>query len=130
LGSSTYRNGQLISENGTVYIVYKNTKTGFISAYVFNGLGYSFNQVVNVGYTGLLDSGYTVSSKDASHPWGAWIKSGHTVYFVHELGLIPVPSYDVFLNNNGQDNLVVSANSYDFVRPMLSPMVYNDSRLR
>lgn len=130
LGSSTYRNGQLISENGTVYIVYKNTKTGFISAYVFNGLGYSFNQVVNVGYTGLLDSGYTVSSKDASHPWGAWIKSGHTVYFVHELGLIPVPSYDVFLNNNGQDNLVVSANSYDFVRPMLSPMVFNDSRLR
>jgi hypothetical protein len=52
------------------------------------------------------------------------------VYFVHELGLIPVPTYEVFLSNGGADSLVVAANPYDFQLLMLSEMVMNDTRLR
>lgn len=130
LGSSTYNNGQLINENGTVYIVYKNTKTAFSSASVFRGLGFSFDRVVNTGYTSLGISGYTVTTASASHPWGAWVKNGSTVYFVHELGLIPVPDYNTFINNGGQDNLVVQANSWDFQRTILSTMTWGDARLR
>jgi hypothetical protein len=130
LGNQLYPNGTLIQENGTVYIVYKNTKSGFVSRQVFEGFGFSFGQVQYVTNTGLSDSGYTIRTANASHPWGSWVKSGQTVYFVHELGLIPVGSYDVFLNNGGRDNLVVKANSYDFQRPMLSTMEYNDARLR
>ncbi|MCX6797366.1 MAG: Ig domain-containing protein [Candidatus Doudnabacteria bacterium] len=130
LGYTLYNNGALISEYGTVYIVYKNTKSGFTSSWVFQNLGFSFNNVVAVGNSGLIDSGYTVNTAYSSHPWGSWIKSGRTVYFVHEQGLIPVPSGDVFLNNGGSWNLVVNANRYDFERPILPVMDYNDSRLR
>lgn len=129
LGSSVYANGQLISENGTVYIVYKNTKTGFVSASVFKALGFKFANVDEVGTSGLSDSGYTVRSAYASHPWGSWIKSGSTIYFVHEDGLIPVPNWSTFINNGGQSSFVVPANHYDFNLPILSRMVLGDNRL-
>lgn len=129
-GTSTYRNGTLIQENGTVYIVYKNSKTGFANRQAFEGLGFSFGQVTYSSNSGLYDTGYIVRTASASHPWGTWIKSGQAVYFVHEMGIIPVPDYATFLNNGGEDRLVVPANSWDFQRPMLSSMVYNDSRLR
>jgi hypothetical protein len=130
LGTSTYKNGTLISEGGTVYIVYKNTKTAFGNRAAFEGLGYSFTQVTNVGYANLSNTGYIITTANAAHPWGSWIKAGQTVYFVHESGLIPVGNYSTFLNNGGEDRFVVSANIYDFQRPMLSVMTDNDSRLR
>ncbi len=130
LGAAYYNNGFLLLENNTVYIVYKNTRTGFANRSAFEGLGFNFNQVSYGSSSGLVDSGYIVNTSRASHPWGSWVKSGQTVYFVHESGLIPVPSYDIFQNNGGQDNLVVKANTYDFQRPILSMMVYNDARLR
>ena len=129
--ASTYANGQLISEGSTVYIVYKNTKTAFSSASAFLGLGFSFNNVLAVGNSGLAESGYTVTKANASHPWGTWIKnSGNTVYFVGDLGLIPVPNWNTFLNNGGQAGFIVPANSYDFSLPILSPMTLNDPRLQ
>ena len=130
LGASTYPNGQLISENGTVYMVYKNTKTGFVSASVFTGLGFKFANVSNVSISGLIDSGYIIRSTYSGHPWGAWVKSGTTVYMVHEQGLIPVPDWNTFLNNGGQAYFIVSANSYDLALPRLSPMTYGDARLQ
>ncbi len=129
-GISAYQNGSLIKENGTVYMVYKNTKTGFASAAAFVGLGFNFGNVMNVSGSGLLDSGYIVRSSSAAHPWGSWVKSGQTVYFVHELGLIPVPDWNTFVNNGGLSSMVVGANSNDFRLPMLSSMVSSDSRLR
>lgn len=131
LGASVYANGQLISVNGTVYMVYKNTLTAFANASAFTGLGYSFGSVYSVNYpSGMTISGYVISSPFAAHPWGSWIKSGSTVYFVSQYGLIPVPDWSTFLNNGGQANVVVNANSWDFQQPMLSPMIYSDSRLR
>jgi plastocyanin len=131
LGASTYNNGQLINQNGTVYIVYKNTETAFSSAGVFLGLGFNFSNVISVGpYNVLNNPGYVISTSRASHPWGSWIKSGQTIYFVHELGLIPVGDWNTFINNGGQSNLIVPANSWDFQRPILSPMTIGDARLR
>lgn len=130
LGATSYKSGTLMIENGTVYIIYKNTKTGFASRSVFEGLGFNFGQVVTSSYSGIPDSGYIVRSSKNAHPWGAWIKSGSTVYFVHDSGLIPVSDYSTFINNGGEDRLVVPANSYDFRLPMLSVMTYNDPRLR
>jgi hypothetical protein len=129
-GTSIYNNGTLISENGTVYIVYKNTKTGFANVSAFTGLGFKFGQVMYVSGSGLVDSGFIVTTSRASHPWGSWIKSGNTVYFVHEQGVIPVPDWNTFLNNGGSSDLVVFANAFDFQRPILSVMSQNDSRLR
>jgi len=131
LGASTYANGQLISEGSTVYIVYKNTKTAFANSSVFSGLGFSFGNVLAVGSSNLINSSHTVTTIYSSHPWGSWVKnSGNTVYFVHDQGLIPVPDWNTFLNNGGQSAMIVSANSYDFRLPILSPMVSSDPRLQ
>ena len=130
LGATAYANGQLISEGSTVYIVYKNTKTAFASAAAFLGLGFKFGNVLAVGNSGLASSGYTVTTQYAQHPWGSWVKSGSTVYFVHESGLIPVPDWNTFLNNGGQSSFIVNANTYDFRLSMLSPMTSGDSRLQ
>jgi hypothetical protein len=130
LGASIYPNGKLISENGTVYIVYKDTKSSFASQAVFRGLGYKFSNVQEVGVSGLVNSGYVVNSTRTFHPWGSWIKNGTTIYFVHENGLIPVPDLSVFSDNNGELKNVVPANRYDFDLQILSVMEYNDARLK
>lgn len=129
-GAALFNNGTLIKENNTIYIVYKNTRSGFANFPAFTGLGYKLQNVLFVSNTGLFDSGRVIRSENEAHPWGSWIKSGTTVYFVHDSGLIPISAYDVFLNNSGQDALVVPANIYDFSKQVLSPMVFNDSRLK
>ena len=129
-GANTYANGSLILENGTVYIVYKNTKSGFASASAFTGLGYKFSNVLKVSNSGLVQTNYIITTSATRHPWGSWIKSGSTIYFVHDQGLIPIPDWNTFLNNGGQASLVVPANTWDFRMLVLSPMVYNDQRLK
>ncbi len=131
-GNSGYgiSNGNLILINNTVYITYKNTKTGFSSGSVFQNLGFRFSQVTVWNGSYIPDSGYIVQTPYAAHPWGSWIKSGSTVYFVHASGLIPIPDWNTFLSNGGNSGLIVNANTYDFRLPMLSPMTYSDSRLQ
>lgn len=129
LGNSTYPNGQLVKENGTVYIMYRGQKSGFSSGVVFTNFGFKFGNVLNIGYSNIPNTGYVINNSNTSHPWGAWVQSGQAIYFVHQDGLIPVPSWDVFINNRGQSSFVVPANIYDFQRTILSSMVNNDSRL-
>jgi hypothetical protein len=131
LGSSTYKNGALVSENGTIYQIYKNAKTAaFANWAAFQGLGYSLDGVINTGYTNLPNAGYIISNSNVPHPWGTWIRSFNTVYFVHESGLIPVSDYNTFLNNGGEDRMIVPANFYDFQKTQQSMMQINDYRLR
>jgi ferredoxin len=127
--SSAYPSGQLINENGTISIVYMSTKTSFTNAAAFLGLGYKFVNVATVANSGLASSGHLVSTSLAQHPWGAWILSGGTVYFVSQNGLIPVPNWSTFLNNGGQSSFIVPANNYDMVLPQLSNMTASDSRV-
>ncbi|MGE5392599.1 MAG: putative Ig domain-containing protein, partial [Candidatus Saccharibacteria bacterium] len=130
-GASTFKNGALIRENGTIYTVYKNLKSGFANMDAFTGLGYKLSNVTDAGITSLSNSGYVIGTSQTAHPWGTWIKQGTTVYFVHENGLIPVSYYDVFLNNGGEDRMVVPANYYDFIGKQVLPvMSNNDWRLR
>lgn len=129
-GGNTYQNGQLLNENGTIYIVYKNTKTPFANAESFKGFGFRFEQAWGGQMTGLNNSGRVVTTAQSSHPWGSWIVNNSTVYFVHEQGLIPIPTWDVFLNNGGQERLLVQANTWDMQRTQLTLMVYGDTRLR
>lgn len=104
-GTQTYANGQLLNHNGTIYIVYKNTVRGFSNSAAFLGLGFNFNNAMG---TDVMNQtmGAVISTAKAVHPSGSWIKSGQTVYFVHETGLIPIPSYDIFLNNGGRIDLL------------------------
>ena len=128
LSQITYDSGTLVSDRGTVYLIYKDQRIGFSSAEVFLQLGFSWNSVV-YGDTSSLPYIYTVTSGVYSHPWGSWVRSGDTIYFVHEDGLIPVTTYEIFKNNGGESHLVVPMNWYDKQLKKLSKMKKNDSRL-
>jgi hypothetical protein len=127
---ASYSNGQLINENGTIYIVYQNTKVGFANAPAFLGLGFKFSNVIATANSDLAVSPKVVVTADGAHPRGTWVNSGKTVYFVTPAGLIPVPTWDIFLSNGGQAGFIVPADSYDLAMPKLPLMVLNDSRMK
>ena len=127
---STYTNGELINENGTIYIVYQNTKVGFANAPAFLGLGFNFSNVTSVTNSGLAVSDKVVVTASGAHPRGTWVSSGQTVYFVTPNGLIPVADWATFLQNGGQASYIVPANSYDLAFPQLSIMTTSDGRLQ
>jgi hypothetical protein len=129
-GSFTYNNGTLVNDNGTIYITYKNTKSGFANYTAFAGMGFKLENTINASTNGINLSGFTVTNPNAAHPWGSWIKNGSTIYFVHESGLIPIPTYDTFTNNGGVIKSVVEANSFDFNKTIQSAMIFNDNRLK
>jgi hypothetical protein len=128
-GISTFRSGEIVKDNGTIYIVYNNTKTPFASWTAFTGLGYKLSMVVDGPLVNVPDSGYVVNTMYAAHPWGSWVLSGKQIYFVHQDGLIPVPSMDVFYSNNGSLDRVVKANSWDLRKPRLPVMDNTDYRI-
>lgn len=130
LGGLIYNNGTLINDGGTVWITYKNQKSGFANMSAFLGLGYKTSNVINASTASLTNSGYVITNASVTHPWGSWVKSGNTIYFAHQDGLIPVSHYEIFRNNGGSDNMVVAANSWDLARPILPLMNSNDPRLR
>lgn len=130
LGRTTYTNGTLLLDNGTIYIMYRNSKTGFTNYPAFTGLGFQASNALSAGTFTIPSTGVTVSTSQQAHPWGSWVKNGSTVYFVHQSGLIPITSWDIFLNNGGSASLIVPMNSFDFQLPMLSVMSFNDSRLQ
>lgn len=130
LGGLIYNNGTLINDGGTIWITYKNTKAGFANMSAFLGLGYKTSSVISASTVNLSNQGFVVNHSNIAHPWGSWIKSGNTIYFVHESGLIPISHYDIFVGNGGRDHLVVTANQSDFAKPILSLMNNNDPRLR
>ncbi len=127
--NTTFKSGALVLDNGTVYLIYRDQKIGFSNERVFLDLGYQWSDVV-YGNTSYLPHIYTVTSGTYSHPWGSWVKSGSTIYFVHEDGLIPVPSDSIFKNNGGESKLTVPMNYYDRHLDTLSKMKNNDSRLK
>src|SRR3989338_4923790 len=115
---------------GTIYITYKNSKSGFASAQAFTSLGYKWANIISGSTGNIPHYGYNISSASVAHPWGSWINNAGTIYFVHDSGLIPIPSMGIFTSNGGVLKSVVEANSYDFNRPVLAQMDNNDWRLK
>lgn len=110
---ATYSVGDLIIENGTVYIIdHSMQKHGFVSKEVFEGLGYKFSNV----YPGNL-SGYTegaaISSVDRAHDNGTLINLDGTVYYVMSGHKIPFPSLKVFWSYGHRLEKVVQGNLHD-----------------
>ena len=125
---TTFKTGALVLDSGTVYLIYRDQRIGFASERVFLDLGYQWSDVV-YGNTSNLPYIYTVTNATYAHPWGSWVKSGSSIYFVHEDGLIPVSSESIFKNNGGESKLTVPMNYYDSQINKLSKMKNNDSRL-
>jgi hypothetical protein len=130
LGATTIKNGQLVKSGATVYQIYKNSKIGFATFPSFTGLGFSTKNIVQVSDDSFVNSQTVITTSQDSHPWGSWVNSNGTIYFVHQLGLIPIADYPTFLNNGGNPAFIVTANSYDMALPQLPIMQMNDYRLQ
>jgi|GEM_PF-2786116 len=83
--------------------------------------------------TGLAFNSNYISQSDIErygHTIGTWVKEGFTVYYITSNGLIPVPTYKIFLSNGGTNSKVKVINKYDLARPMLSLLSEKDSRVK
>jgi hypothetical protein len=106
------RNGSLINDNGTVYLITNGLRVGFSSAAVFTGLGYSFTNVAS-GDTSFLTALAPLNSSTIAHPDGTLINDNGTIYIMQNGYRMGIPSADVFKSWGMKSNEVVKANSYD-----------------
>lgn len=127
--SVNFKNGTLILDKRTVYIIYRGKKIGFANADAFTDFGYKWTNLYGTDSYSIPVVSFNVTTANDHHPWGTWVFSGQTIYFVHEYGLIPITTYDIFLNNGGDSKLLVPINGNDWRLPQLPQMTYNDYRL-
>lgn len=130
----SYPVGTLIQQGGTIYLITAPyVAVGFTSWPAFVGLGYQLRYVIQDNLFGYrIPTDYFLSSPTQSHPWTAWVISGRTVYYVSPEGLVGVPTWDIFLNNEGQDKYILPANQDDLQvlkdHPNLPLLQPNDPR--
>ncbi|MBI5530579.1 MAG: hypothetical protein HY918_03700 [Candidatus Doudnabacteria bacterium] len=65
-----------------------------------------------------------------SHAIGSWVISDGTVYYVSSNGLIPIPTWEIFLSNGGKQADITEINNGDMQLPLLPLMSAADSRVR
>lgn len=130
-GQLKFKNGQLVAQGKTVYIIYKNTKTPFTNYQAFKDMGFRDSQITFRGdLSAVPDTGYMIENSQSWHPWGSWIKKGNQVYFVHELGLMPVADMQTFALSGGSAAMLVAMNKADEELSILPPMKLVDIRLK
>ncbi len=136
LGDSTYLypTGSLVNDSGTIYFIDGTIKIPFTNWQAFVGLGYSLRNVVKGDLSAYTPSAsYSITTANADHAWGSWLLYNGTVYYSTQQGLVPVPSWAVFLNNGGQSKFIVKANKYDLAdlnnNPNLPTLAMSDTRV-
>lgn len=72
------RDGSLINDQGTIYIITDNYRIGFASAEAFLGLGYSFGDAL-VGDTSFLTTLEAINTDQIAHPSGTVVNDKGTI---------------------------------------------------
>lgn len=131
---TNYVHNALVNDNGTIYLIMGTVKIPFTSMQVFNALGYQLKHVVKGSAAAyrLPYGGYLLNSPTMEHPWGAWVSIGKTVYVVHEQGLIPIATMEIFTRNGGSAERLVPANAADktlLTKGNLTPLELVDPRV-
>ncbi len=115
--ASAYATGTLAKEGSTIYFLMSKdlVKIPFTSLTAFKGLGYKLNNAQTLDISQFRTaSTYKLNSPTQQHPWGSWMRwKDGTVYYSHPTGPIPVPSWNVLLNNGGKSELIVPMNAED-----------------
>lgn len=107
------RNGSLINDHGTIYIITNGLRAGFTSDSVFRGLGYSYANVID-GDTSFMVTLPPINSVNRAHPTGTVINQDGTLFFMTASGgKYGIPNLDIFNSWGLKLSEVVPANSYD-----------------
>lgn len=127
------------------WYVYSNSNSGIASASVSSGAllvkGISNGTAVILVCTDAAGSHcmqvtITVTgnvlgvSVNMPHPAGSWVIQAGTVYYVHATGLIPVPTWSIFVSNGGTKAKIVEANTGDMSLLVLPLLKNKDSRVK
>ncbi len=106
------REGSLINDHGTIYLVSGSGRTGFTSEAVFKGLGYTYANVYN-GDTSYMVTQSPVSSSNVKHPDGSLVNDNGTLYIINNDTKLGVPSMKVLESWGYWLSDVVPANNFD-----------------
>ena len=125
-----FKNGDLINDNGTIYLIMGKMRLPFTNFDAFVGLGFS-NRTITSGSSSLYQTPatYKIEKSNQQHPWGSWILHKGTVYYSTANGLVGVPSHEVLVNNGGSFNQLMPANSADVQAITSGVLELNDSRV-
>lgn len=123
------RDGSLINDNGTIYIVSDWHRRGFTSAKVFLDLGYSFSNAIP-GDTSFLTTYTPISSSKREHAPGTVVNDNGTLCFLQSpfkaedktSGRQCFTSMSNFYEWGFKLHEVIPANIYDKRLPMRAPM--------
>src|SRR3989344_3939200 len=113
----TPRNGSLINDKGTIYLITNGLRIGFASADAFLGLGYSY-ATVQPGDTSFMVALAPINNSAMSHPDGTLVNDNGTIYIMKNNTKMGFPSLQVFFSWGFELNKVVPANSYDRGAPV------------
>ncbi len=129
-----FPSGSLILDQGVIYFVAGSLKIPFTSMQVFRGLGFSISNVVKADSSSFVfSSDYNLHSSTQEHPWGSWLINKGVVYYSTAEGMVPAPTWDIFLNNGGQAKFILTMNKADLgvlkVHPNLPVLTENDQHM-
>lgn len=111
------RNGSLINDKGTIYLITNGTRVGFANAQSFLELGYSFANA-QPGDTSFMVTLAPINNSATAHPDGTLIRDGKTIYLLKNNTRLGIPSMSVFYSWGLNMNEVVPANNYDLAAPV------------
>lgn len=105
-------------DKGTCYLITAGKKSGFTSADVFHGLGYSFSHALH-GDVSFLDPAENISTSTIAHKSGTLINKDGMVYLVSEDGLFGFSNPTIMKSWGYSFTDAVSANTADRLLPTL-----------
>lgn len=111
------RDGKIIcsdrgTDKGTCYLITNGKKAGFVSAQVFQELGFSFSNTT-MGDVSFMENDNDISDSSQSHKPGTLINKNGTIYLILPTGLSGVPSTDVLKSWGYSLSDAVTANISD-----------------
>ncbi len=117
------RNGSLINDNGTVYLITGGLRAGFANEASFKGLGYSYTNVYP-GDTSFMVSLAPINSAAQKHPNGTLINDNGTLYVMQNGYRVGFPSMQILDSWGYWVSDAVPANSYDRASEISGIMTY------
>lgn len=119
--SAAFKDGSLVNNSGTIYVIENSLKRPVASMRVFSGFGYKLGNVLKANLSE-VKSGEPLLHENQKHPRGALVMSGGTVFFMGANLRYPFTSAEIFSSWGCQFKDVVGANNYDLRVPIGPPV--------
>jgi len=116
------------SDGRTIYMIDNKTKRGFVSAEVFEQLGYTFSQAV-LGKLEGYSLGTPIISSSEPHPAGAVVLDGSSHFKIFANGKKRIFSQEVLNSWHWDETRIVNANVGDKNLPEIAIMPFRDGTL-